>query len=143
MRAGIARPLLRERPVHWMGHEGEGILTDEDRGWASAGHAVDFIVGKAKENKGSHDRRYRPLTNIAAAIILAPEIVEQVKELIFIGGVARFGDNSLEVPALEWNVKCDPEAARVVFTSGIPLTMLGMDVTRRARPGWTSRTWSE
>lgn len=133
VRAGIARPLLRERPVHWMGHEGEGILTDEDRDWVSAGHAVDFLVGRVKENKGALTiAAIGPLTNIAAAIILAPEIVEQVKELIFIGGVARLGDNSLEVPALEWNVKCDPEAARVVFTSGIPLTMLGMDVTRRA-----------
>ena len=134
VRAGIARPLLRERPVHWMGHEGEGILTDDDRGMpVSDGHAVDFIVGKVRENKGRLTlAAIGPLTNIAAAIIVAPEIVDEVKELIFIGGVARFGDNSLEVPALEWNVKCDPEAARVVFTSGIPLTMLGMDVTRRA-----------
>lgn len=134
VRAGTVRPLLRERPVHVMGHEGEGILTAEDhRTHVGGGSAVDFIIRAARENRGRLTiAAIGPLTNIAAAIILAPEIVSDVQELVFVGGVARFAGNRLDVPALEWNVKCDPEAARVVFTSGIPLTMLGMDVTRCA-----------
>ena len=133
---GAARPLDGSRG---RGHpDGRGPRLGE------RGGCRGFHRGQGKGEQGqARIAAIGPLTNIAAAIILAPEIVEQVKELIFIGGVARLGDNSLEVPALEWNVKCDPEAARVVFTSGIPLTMLGMDVTRRAETRMDQSHWSE
>ncbi len=56
-----------------------------------------------------------PLTNIAVAIIREPRIVEHVKEIILMGGVTRLGNNGIELPPIEHNVKCDPEAASLVF----------------------------
>ncbi len=134
VRAGISRALLREKEPFTMGHEGQGILEDgEADAPVDPEHAVPFIIRTILKSPGEISLvAIGPLTNIAAAMILAPEIIGKAKELIFIGGVARLADNALDVPAMEWNVKCDPEAARVVFNSGIPLTMLGMDVTRRA-----------
>jgi purine nucleosidase len=131
--AGIAQPLLREREVFVMGHEGKGIVrADEPNLEPIAEHAVDFLIRMIMNNPGELVlAAIGPLTNIATAIIRQPEIVRRLKEIIFIGGVARLCDNALEVPALEWNVRADPEAARIVFTSGVPVTMLGMDVTRR------------
>jgi len=131
--AGISRPLLREREVLVMGHEGKGIVQDNEPGLEPVGeHAVDFMIRTITDNPGEIIlAAIGPLTNVAAAIIRQPEIVRKLKEVIFIGGVTRLGDNALEVPALEWNVRADPEAARLVFSADFPLTMLGMDVTRR------------
>ncbi len=130
--AGLELPLFRERPVHWMGHEGRGMDLDAADTAARKGDAVGFIVDSVRSSPGRFTIiAIGPLTNIAAALVVAPDIVQGIREIIFIGGVARLGDNALEVPALEWNVRCDPEAARVVFRSGIQITMLGMDVTRR------------
>lgn len=131
--AGIVQPLLREREVSVMGHEGKGIVEEGEPGLEPiAEHAVDFMIRTIMDNPGEIIlAAIGPLTNVAAAIIRQPEIVQKLKEVIFIGGVTRLCDNALEVPALEWNVRADPEAARLVFSSGVPLTMLGMDVTRR------------
>jgi purine nucleosidase len=124
--AGLALPLLRER-------EGQGIVEDGEPGLEPIEeHAVDFLIRTVLNSPGEITLlAIGPLTNVADAIIRQPLIVERLRELIFIGGVARLGDNALEVPALEWNVRADPEAARLVFNSGVRLTMLGMDVTRR------------
>lgn len=129
--AGIEKPLLREREVWWAGHEGKGILTDSDKNLKPIDkHAVDFLVEKILENPGEITLvTIGPLTNIAAAIIKEPKIIENVKEIIMMGGVARIFDNAPELPYIEHNIKCDPEAASVVFNSGIPITMVGLDVT--------------
>jgi purine nucleosidase len=130
--AGLRLPLLRERPVHWMGHEGMGIDLSDPATAPDPGSAVDFIIESIRRKPGRLTiLAIGPLTNLAAAIIVAPDIIEMCREIIFIGGMARLSRNALDVPALEWNVRCDPEAARVVFRSGIHITMLGMDVTRR------------
>jgi len=130
--AGIEKPLLREREVWWPGHEGKGILTDEDKRDLKPvdKHAVDFLIEKILENpKEITLVTIGPLTNIAAAIIKEPKIIENMKEIIMMGGVARIFDNAPELPYIEHNIKCDPEAASVVFNSGIPITMVGLDVT--------------
>ena len=78
-----------------------------------------------------------PLTNIAVALMKAPDIVDKVDRLILIGGAFGFneyastyatGDN----PVSEWNVYVDPEAARLVFHSGIPITAIGLDVATQS-----------
>lgn len=130
--AGIEKPLLREREVWWPGHEGKGILTDEDKRDLKPvdKHAVDFLIEKILENpKEITLVTIGPLTNIAAAIIKEPKIIENVMEIIMMGGVARIFDNAPELSYIEHNIKCDPEAASVVFNSGIPITMVGLDVT--------------
>jgi len=131
--AGIEKPLLRERDIWWTGHEGKGILTEEDEKLKPIEkHAVDFIIEKIMENpKEITLVTIGPLTNIATAIIKEPRIIENVKEIVMMGGVARIFGNAPDLPYVEHNIKSDPEAAAVVFNSGIPITMVGLDVTMR------------
>lgn len=74
-----------------------------------------------------------PLTNVALAFMMKPEIIPMIKELYHLGGSYGFsnyaftnatGDN----PMSEWNIYVDPEAAKVVYESGVNLTTIGLDV---------------
>jgi len=129
--AGTSLPLLRERPTHWGGHEGKGVLGPEgDALRPIEQHAVDFIASSVLAEPGQVTlAAVGPLTNIALAIIREPRIIESVKELIVMGGATRTGGNALALPVAEWNIFCDPEAARVVIGSGIHMTMVTLDVT--------------
>ena len=69
-----------------------------------------------------------PLTNIAAALNSDSELAGLVKSLIMMGGSLSGGNIT---PAAEFNLYVDPEAARIVFQSGIPLKMVGLDITRK------------
>jgi inosine-uridine nucleoside N-ribohydrolase len=69
-----------------------------------------------------------PLTNVATVLRNSPEVARQIKEIVLMGGSLSGGNMT---PAAEFNMYVDPEAASVVFGSGIPLTMVGLDVTRR------------
>lgn len=69
-----------------------------------------------------------PLTNVATALNSDAELAGQVRALVMMGGSLSGGNIT---PAAEFNVYVDPEAARIVFQSGIPITMVGLDVTRR------------
>jgi inosine-uridine nucleoside N-ribohydrolase len=73
-----------------------------------------------------------PLTNVATALRLEPRIREHIAHISLMGGSATWGNVT---PAAEFNIACDPEAAHIVFTSGVPLTMCGLDVTRQADAG--------
>ena len=72
-----------------------------------------------------------PLTNVALALTIDPRIVGNVKEIIAMGGAYTVPGNV--TPAAEFNFFCDPEAARQVIASGIPITLVGLDVTLQAR----------
>ncbi len=88
-------------------------------------NAVDFIIRTVRENPGEVTVvLIGPMTNLAVAIRKAPDIVGKIKELRFIGG------NFVE-DFPEWNIACDPEAARIVLTSGIPTYGIGIDTTMR------------
>ena len=69
-----------------------------------------------------------PLTNIATALNADPELAGMVRRLVMMGGSLSGGNIT---PAAEFNIYVDPEAARIVFQSGIPVTMVGLDVTRK------------
>jgi len=69
-----------------------------------------------------------PLTNIASLLRNSPAVAKQIKEIVLMGGSLSGGNMT---PAAEFNMYVDPEAARIVFGSGIPLTMVGLDVTRK------------
>lgn len=71
-----------------------------------------------------------PLTNLALALRRAPDALARVRRIVVMGGAARMPGNA--TPAAEFNVYCDPRAAAEVFSSGLPVTMVGLDVTRRA-----------
>jgi pyrimidine-specific ribonucleoside hydrolase len=70
-----------------------------------------------------------PLTNIAMAFREDPELPRLIPNLTLMGGSLSGGNVT---PSAEFNVYCDPEAAQAVFRSGVPLTMVGLDVTRKA-----------
>jgi len=127
--AGINQPLLRNRDIWMAGHEGVGILTKEDELQYESKHAVDFIVETVMANPGQITLvPIGPLTNIAASFIREPELARNVKEIVLMGGVTRLGDNA-DLPDIEHNIVCDPEAASIVFGSGAPIVMVGLDVT--------------
>lgn len=69
-----------------------------------------------------------PLTNVATALNSDPELAGMVRGLVMMGGSLSGGNIT---PAAEFNIYVDPEAARIVFQSGIPITMVGLDVTRK------------
>ncbi len=70
-----------------------------------------------------------PLTNIAALLLAHPELKEKIKQISLMGGGVQYGNWT---PAAEFNILVDPEAADIVFSSGIPIIMAGLDVTEKA-----------
>ncbi len=136
--SGIDLPLLRKRSVWMAGHEGsEKQLGIEDYSVESQ-HAVDFIIESILNNPGEVTLiPIGPLTNIATAIIKEPKIIKKIKAINLMGGSTRLGSNRLQpnVWVEEHNIACDPEAADVIFNSGIDITMVGLDVTMQVEIG--------
>lgn len=129
---GLEKTILQNREVWWAGHEGDGVLDSGKNYQIEKMHAVDFIIETIMENPGEITLvPIGPLTNIAAAIIREPKVAKNVKQIIMMAGVTRLGDNALSLPYIEHNIKCDPEAAYVVFGSVAPITMVGLDVTMK------------
>ena len=67
-----------------------------------------------------------PLTNIATALLIEPRLFLAIKTIVMIGGTSGF-------PLPEWNMRSDAQAAKIVLASGIPITLLGWNVTMRCQ----------
>jgi purine nucleosidase len=95
-------------------------------------HGVDFIIETLRrEPAGSVTLvPVGPLTNIGTAFRKAPDIVDRVAEIVLMGG-AYFEVGNI-TPAAEFNIYVDPEAADIVFKSGVKLTVMPLDVTHKA-----------
>lgn len=91
-------------------------------------HAVEAIIRVTRENPGIVWVTLGPLTNIALALAQAPEIAGMVSRCVVMGGAANVVGNI--TPAAEYNIWCDPEAARMVFHSGVPVEMVGWELCR-------------
>lgn len=93
--------------------------------------AVDFIIQTLLY---SSEKIYLvptgPLTNIAISLLKEPKIKEKIEKIVLMGG-AIFDSNI--TPSAEFNIYVDPEAAKIVFDSGVPIVMIGLDVTNKAR----------
>jgi purine nucleosidase len=83
--------------------------------------ASDFIIDKVRSNEDVTIVTIGALTNVAQAIIKEPELMKRAK-LVIMGGI-------ISIPFPEGNINTDPEAAKIVFESGIPIAMVGLDVT--------------
>jgi purine nucleosidase len=130
---GASEPLLGLRPVYWEGHEGQGLVEPEDETQDETEDAVSFIVRTVLDNPGAiHLLAIGPLTNVALAMKREPRVARDLGGLTIMGGVLR-GPGSLGLPYVEHNIRCDPEAAHLVLTSGAPLTLVPLDVTTRVR----------
>jgi purine nucleosidase len=130
--AGCARPILRplataER-VHRETAQDRLLLPDPTMALKPQ-HGVDFLVETlcASEAGTITLCALGPLTNIAMALVKAPEVVGKVRELVVMGGACFELGNV--TPAAEFNMHVDPHAAAIVFDSGIPITMIPLDVT--------------
>ncbi|NKB59081.1 MAG: nucleoside hydrolase [Alphaproteobacteria bacterium] len=131
--AGCPRPLIRPlgtaEAVHGQtGLDGSG-LPEEPAMPLQDRHAVDFIIDTCLSAEDGEITLcpLGPLTNIAVAIVKAPQIVPKIREIVFMGGAALGPGN--RTPMAEFNIVTDPHAAQVVFESGAPLVMFGLDVT--------------
>ena len=103
-------------------------------------HAVDFLIDTLRAEP-AHTVTLcvlGPLTNIAEAFRRAPDIIGRVQQIVLMGG-AYFEVGNI-TPAAEFNIYVDPEAAEIVFKSGVPLVVMPLDVTHKAL---TSRPWVE
>jgi purine nucleosidase len=95
-------------------------------------HGVDFIIETLRaEPSGTVTLcPLGPLTNIATALMRAPDIAPRIQEIVLMGG-AYFQVGNI-TPAAEFNIYVDPEAADIVFKSGAPITAMPLDVTHKA-----------
>lgn len=93
-------------------------------------HAVDFIIETAKAAPGELGLiALGPLSNVAMALRLEPRLAGWLKSIAIMGGSTTSGNRT---PYAEFNIVCDPEAAAIVFDAGVPLSMVGLNVTRQA-----------
>lgn len=134
---GMKEPMVRNVPRDPFTHGSDGMaeaflpapsipLADK--------HAVNLIIDIVKANPGEITLVCTaPLSNVGMAFKLAPEIKPMIKEIIAISGA--FGLNKYsflnatgDTPQSEWNVYVDPEAAKIVYESGVPFKAIGLDV---------------
>ncbi len=130
---GSSKPLLNKMEIAEEIHGETGLegpaLPNEPSKQAVDQHAVDLIISKVMASDGDITLvPTGPLTNIALAMIREPNIIPKIKEIVLMGG-GTFGNWT---PAAEFNIYVDAEAAKVVFESGVPITMFGLDVTHQA-----------
>ncbi len=127
--AGATKPLISKRPIYWEGHEGQGLIENAADLQPTAGFAPDFLVEQVMSRPGQiHIIAIGPLTNIALAIQKEPRFAANLAHLTIMGGVVRSIDR-LDLPLAEHNIVCDPEAAKIVFESGAPITLVPLDLT--------------
>lgn len=132
--AGADRPLLFALSTAEFVCGPDGLAGAElppPRGRPAGGHAVEALVATLR---GAPDESVTlcplgPLTNIALAFRLAPDVLPKVKRIVLMGGALALGNIT---PAAEFNIHVDPHAAAIVFGAGRPLAMLGLGVTHQA-----------
>ncbi|WP_294640851.1 nucleoside hydrolase [uncultured Aureimonas sp.] len=132
--AGAERPFLRPLVTaeHVHGETGlDGPDLPPPANPLREGHGVDFIIDtvRAHEPKSVTIAALGPLTNVALALLKAPDLAERLQGIVLMGG-AYFEVGNV-TPTAEFNVYVDPEAAASVFASGVDITVLPLDVTHQ------------
>ena len=130
---GADRPLVRE-PAHAQWFHGDDGFGNQNYPPATLrprhGHAAEAIVRVIRDNPGVELVTLGPLTNVALALASDPTIAGGVKRCVVMGGNPCCEGNV--TPAAEYNIWCDPEAARVVFRSGMDVELVGWQLCRGA-----------
>jgi purine nucleosidase len=128
---GANRPLLREHQSATWFHGRDGLGDHnypEARRTAGEAVAVDAIIDAVEANPGLVIVTLAPLTNVALAISKKPSIAAQVGRCVVMGGAPCCEGNV--TPAAEYNIWVDPEAARIVMLSGMPIELVGWHLSR-------------
>jgi inosine-uridine nucleoside N-ribohydrolase len=130
--AGMDRAMLAQ-PLHGAAIHGEsgldGPTLPSPTMPLDPRHGVQFLIETVRQHPGCWLVPTGPLTNVAMALRQAPDLAGHLAGISLMGGTT-FGGNV--TPAAEFNIYVDPEAAAVVFESGIPIRMFGLNVTRQA-----------
>lgn len=133
--AGCFRPMLRE-PIHGQFHGKTGLgntTLPEPKKTPEAKSAVEFLIDALSEASRKGERItlccLGPMTNLAVALRMKPQIAEGVERIVMMGGAYREPGN--RTMTSEFNMLADPHAAHVVFSSGIPLVALALDATHQ------------
>lgn len=125
----IVGPLLASDLVHGSSGLGNANLP-EPKTKTVPQHAIDYLIERFLAEPGEISLfAIGPLTNIALAIRKEPRFTNAIKELVIMGGSIREGGNI--TPQAEFNIYADAHAAHVVFHSGIPITLIPLDVTHK------------
>ena len=131
--AGCGQPMIREKmtagDIH--GKTGlDGPVFEPLTRKLEPEHGVNFIIRTLMESNDPITMvTTGPMTNLGMAIRMEPRIVEKIQRIVLMGGAYTNGNVT---PAAEFNIIADADAAYVCFTSGCPITMVGLDVTRKA-----------
>ena len=135
--SGCAQPMIRKLVTAEDVHGSSGLdlpggaMLPDPKMTLQPEHAVEFIVKTLLEEQADSITlcALGPLTNVASALVKEPLIAPKIQEVVLMGGAAINPGNT--TPAAEFNIYVDPHAADVVFQSGVPLTMMGLDVTHQ------------
>ena len=128
---GCEFPMVRERVICAAIHGESGLDGFEFPNYGDKfdkRHGVQLLIDSVMNNDKVTIVATGPLTNVAMAIKMEPKILERLDEIVIMGGSVDNGNTS---PAAEFNIMCDPEAAHVVFSSGVTVRMVGLNVTRK------------
>lgn len=130
--AGMPKPIMREQIVADNIHGESGLDGPKFAPLvrkAESKHAIQYIIDTLMNSDGDITLvPVGPLTNIAVAMRMQPAILPKIREIVLMGGAYGTGNFT---PSAEFNIYADPEAARVVFTSGVQLVMMGLDLTNQ------------
>jgi purine nucleosidase len=132
--AGAPKPLVRT-PIYAENIHGQeglpGVTVHEPAKGLAEGNAVDYLINTLRKASPQSVTiaMLGPQTNLALALIQAPEITQGIKEVVVMGG-AHFNGGNI-TPAAEFNLFADPHAAQVVLASGVKLTYVPLDVTHK------------
>ena len=129
---GAAKPLLREASYAYFFHGPDGMggmNYPAPRRPLAEGHAVQALIDAVRAHPGEITLvTLGPLTNVALALALAPDLAQKIPVCYVMGGAAATLGNV--TPAAEFNIWVDPEAAKMVFHSGLHLVMVGWELCR-------------
>ena len=132
--AGCPAPMLRE-PVaaaEFHGASGLGSLeVFEPAGKLSDVHAVDFLIRTLRARRDVSILITGPMTNLATALVMAPDIAGAIRQVAAMGGARSEGGNI--TASAEFNIFADPHAADIVLRAGIPTLLAGLDATHQVR----------
>ncbi|MFM9842678.1 MAG: nucleoside hydrolase [Dongiaceae bacterium] len=133
--AGAERPLILPLQTAEAVHGATGLDgpdLPEPKMPAAPGHASDFLVDTLRARPAGTVTLclLGPHTNLALAMVKAPDIAPRIREIVMMGGAVFEGGNS--TPSAEFNMLVDPHAADVVFRSGVPITVMPLDVSHKA-----------
>jgi pyrimidine-specific ribonucleoside hydrolase len=130
---GASRPIMKEPVTAEEVHGSSGLgnmVIPEAKGSTYYKNAYDTIYEEAINYKGELQIiALGPLTNIALTLMKYPDIRKKISNITLMGGSIGLGNCT---PSAEFNIYADPEAAKVVFGSGIDITMVGLDATHKA-----------